>query len=73
MYASVCREIEGGSGRKGDYTTQLESGFRKEMGMIDNIYVLNYLIQDRVEKKGEIMVRFLVDLKAAFDSVDRGY
>lgn len=41
------------------------------MGTIDQIFVLNYLINKRVVKrKGKLVVMFL-DLKAAFDSVDR--
>lgn len=34
--------------------------------------MLNYLIQNRIEKKGEKLMAFFVDLKAAIDSVDRG-
>lgn len=49
-----------------------QAGFRKGMGTIDNIYVLNYLVNRQVGKKGRKMVVMFVDLKAAFDSVDRG-
>lgn len=42
------------------------------MGMIDNIYVLNYLIQRRIERKDGKLLAFFVDLRAAFDSVDKG-
>lgn len=45
-----------------------QTGFRK--GIIDNIYVLNYLINKRVEKKKGKLVALFVDFKAAFDSVD---
>lgn len=38
----------------------------------NNIYVLNYLINKRVTaKKGKMVIMF-IDVKAAFDSVDRG-
>lgn len=48
-----------------------QTGFRKGVGTIDQVYVMNYLINKRVaEKKG--MVVLFVDMKAAFDSVDRG-
>jgi len=41
------------------------------MGSIDNIYVLNYLVNKRLEmKKGKVIAMF-VDLKAEFNSVDR--
>lgn len=48
-----------------------QTGFRKGMGTIDNIYVLNYLINKRISRKGRKLIAFFVDLKAAFDSVDR--
>ena len=44
---------------------------RKGMGVIGNIYVLNYLVHRRIRKKNRVMVVMFVDLKAAFDSVDR--
>lgn len=48
-----------------------QTGFRKGMGTIDNIYIINYLINRQIEKKGRRMVVMFVDLKAAFDSIDR--
>lgn len=39
---------------------------------MDNIYVLNYLINRQINKTGGKLVAFFVDLKAAFDSIDRG-
>lgn len=49
-----------------------QTGFRRKMGTMDNGYVLNYLIRRQLEGKGGGMVALFVDLKAAFDSVDRG-
>lgn len=44
-----------------------QTGFRKRMGTINQIYVINYLINKRVVKrKGKLVVLFL-DIKAAFD------
>jgi len=40
------------------------------MGTIDNIYVLNYLVKEICKEEGKL-VAFFVDLRAAFDSVDR--
>ena len=47
-----------------------QTGFRKGMGVMDNIYVLKSMI-DRIigEKSG--MIAMFTDLKAAFDEVDR--
>lgn len=48
-----------------------QKGFREEMGTVDNIYVLNYMVDRQTERKGGKMVAFFVDLKAAFASMDR--
>lgn len=47
-----------------------QAGFRKEKGIIDNIYYINYLLRRKIGRGGKI-VAALVDFKAAFDSVDR--
>jgi len=51
---------------------QSQTGFRKGIGTIDNIFTLNYLINRQIGRKGGKMVAVFVDLRAAFDSVDRG-
>jgi len=50
---------------------QNQTGFRKGVGTMDNIYVVNYLVNRQLGKKKKVVGLF-VDLKAAFDSVDRG-
>jgi len=50
---------------------QNQTGFRRGMGAIDNFYVLNYLINRQITRKGGKMIALFVDLKTAFDSVDR--
>lgn len=49
-----------------------QTDFRKGVGTIDNIYVLNYLVNRQLEKKKGKMMALFIDVKAAFDSVDRG-
>lgn len=49
-----------------------QTGFRKRLGTMDNIYALNYLINRQIGRGKEKMIILFVDLKAAFDSVDRG-
>lgn len=49
-----------------------QTGFRKGMGTINNIYVLNYLINRQTRKKGGKLVALFVELRAALDSVDQG-
>jgi len=46
-------------------------GFRKGMGTMDNIYVINYLINRNIERGKEGVVALFMDLKAAFNSIDR--
>ena len=48
-----------------------QAGFRKGLGTIDNVYVLNYIVNRQVRKEKGKVVALFVDLKAAFDSVDR--
>lgn len=48
---------------------QTQTGFRKGMGIMDNVYILNYLINRQIErKKGKLNAMF-VDLKAMFNMV----
>lgn len=49
-----------------------QKGFRRGMGTIDNIYVLNYLIYKRMAGEKEKMIVMFIDLRAAFYSVDKG-
>lgn len=49
---------------------QNQAGFREGMGTMD-IYAMNYLISRQVKRGGGKIVVVLVDLKAAFDTVDR--
>lgn len=46
-------------------------GFRKGMETMENIYVINYVMNRQLGKKGGRLVVMFVDLKTAFDSVVR--
>ncbi|KAM0728548.1 Retrovirus-related Pol polyprotein from type-1 retrotransposable element R2 [Formica fusca] len=46
-------------------------GFRKGRGVMDNIYVLNYIVQRQIAKPKGKVISLFVDLKAAFDTVDK--
>lgn len=48
-----------------------QTGFRRKRGTIENIYVLNHIVGRELKKKGGKVVAMFVDLKAAFDTVDR--
>lgn len=43
---------------------QNQAGFRKGIGIIDNIYMINYLVNKKLEK-GKKAVALFVDMKAA--------
>ena len=47
-----------------------QTGFRKGMGTVDNIYVLNYLVNRNLNQKKGKLIALFVDFKAAFDSVN---
>lgn len=49
-----------------------QAEFKKSIGTLDNIYVLNYLVNRQLEKKGGKLTALFVNLKAVFDLVDRG-
>jgi hypothetical protein len=48
-----------------------QAGFRKGRGTMDNVYILNHIIGNEIKKKGSKIYAFFVDLKAAFDNVER--
>lgn len=47
-------------------------GFRKGMGTMDNIHVLNCIINKQLGKKEGKLIALFINLKAAFDTVNRG-
>lgn len=49
-----------------------QTGFRKGLGTVDNIYVLNYLINRQIKGERGKMAILFVDMKVAFDTMDRG-
>jgi len=67
VLAERLREVEGRG-----MLPPSQTGFRKGMATIDNIFTLNYFINRQIGRKGGKLIAVFVDLKAAFDSVDRG-
>ena len=65
IYASVLANRLREDVERRELVPQNQTGFRKGMGTIDNVYVLNYLITRQINKKGGKMIAFFVDLKAA--------
>jgi len=48
-----------------------QTGFRKGKGVMDNAYVLNYLAQRQIYRDKKKLISMFIDLRTAFDSVDR--
>lgn len=48
-----------------------QAEFRKEKRVMDNVYILNFLVGRNLNRREGKMVVFFLDLKAAFDSMDR--
>ncbi|KAJ3650014.1 hypothetical protein Zmor_021727 [Zophobas morio] len=48
-----------------------QAGFRRGRGAMDNVYILHHLIEKELLKEGGRVYALFVDLRAAFDTVDR--
>lgn len=72
IYASVLAERLRKEIEEKRIIPENQTGFRKGMGTMDNIYVINYMVNKYLEKKGGKVVTLFIDLKAAFDILDRG-
>ncbi|KAL6420056.1 hypothetical protein ACFW04_011913 [Cataglyphis niger] len=70
VYASVLTNRLSNEVEKKGLVLQNQTGFRKGLGTMDNIFILNYLMNRQLGKKKDKLA-FFIDLKAAFDSVNR--
>ncbi|KAL6420898.1 hypothetical protein ACFW04_011880 [Cataglyphis niger] len=71
VYTSVLTNRLNDEVEKKGLVPQNQTGFRKGLGTMDNIFILNYLVNRQLRKKKGKLVAFFIDVKAAFDSVDR--
>ena len=55
---------------KNNLLPEFQSGFRSSRGCIDNIFVLNSIIQMRLQKPKEKLFAIFIDFKQAFTSVN---
>ena len=72
MYTSVLANRLGKEVEEKKLVPQNQTGFRRGLGTMDNIFVINYLINKQINRTGGKVVVFFVDFRAAFDWVDRG-
>lgn len=71
IYPSVLAEKLRIETEEKSISSHNQTDFRKWMGMMDNVCILNYVINRQlVQKGGKVLVLF-VDLKAVFDMIDR--
>lgn len=70
IYVTIVSEVKKKVKEK-EITTSNQTGLRKSIGVINNIDVLNYIINRRIESRKGSMTETIVNLKAAFDSLDR--
>jgi len=47
-----------------------QTEFRKEMGTMDQIHTLNYLVNRQLRKEKGGVIALFINLKAAFDSLE---
>lgn len=50
---------------------ETQAGFRRSRSTMDNVYVVNHIIKKELKKKAGKVFGFFMDLRAAFDRVDR--
>jgi len=73
VYAEILRNRMEIEAERKDLIPESQTGFRRGRSTLDNIYVLNHVMQREKrqrEEDGKVYF-FFVDLKAAFDKVDR--
>lgn len=71
IYAEVLRSKLEEEIEKRKLLPESQGGFRKGRGTIDNIFILNHIIQREERNKENKVYAIFVDLKAAFDNVNR--
>ena len=52
--------------------SESQAGFRKGYSTLDNIFVLDTIIQDKLQKKNRPLYACFIDIKKCFDWIDRG-
>ncbi|XP_066597110.1 golgin subfamily A member 6-like protein 22 [Prorops nasuta] len=72
VYAGVLGERQEKEMKEKNMIGEGQTGYRKGRGVMEHIYTLNFLVNREVEEKGGGMVGCFIDLRAAFDTIDRG-
>lgn len=71
VYAEILRKRLEKEVERKSILPKSQEGFRKGRGTIDNIFILDHLVQKEKREKDKKIFPVFIDLKAAFDNVDR--
>lgn len=71
IYAAVLAERLIKEVKQKNILSETQAGFRKQRGTMDNIVLLNHLMDRELNGEGQKVNTSFIDLKAAFDQVDR--
>lgn len=71
IYAMIIEERLKQELEKNKVLVDIQAGFRKNRSTMDNIYILNYAVEKEISKKEGKVYAFFVDLKAAFDIINK--
>lgn len=72
IYAAVLNERLRKEIREKNILPESQAGFRENRGTIDNAYTLHHVVERELSHKKGKVYAFFMDLKSAFDKVDRG-
>lgn len=73
LYTEIIRNRLENEMKEKEMLPESQTGFKKGRSTLDNIFVLNHIIQREKKqgKEGGKVYALFIDLKAAFDKVDR--
>lgn len=71
IYAMIIEEKLNEEVEAKNIIPENQAGFRKGKSTSDNIYILNHVIEEELKKERGKIFAFFVDIKAAFNNVNR--
>lgn len=71
IYAGIITERLKNEVEKKKTLQETQKRFRKRRGTMNNVYILQHIVKKQLEKKEGRSYGFFIDLKAAFNKVDR--
>lgn len=71
IYAEVLRNRLEKKTEDRNLLPENQCGFRKERSNLENVFILSHLVQREKKKKEDKVYAVFIDLKTAFDKVDR--